>query len=118
MRMALTLSAMLFAGAAFSDDLYLACTYSDGLHTNLAFSTSGGGLTFREGPALIEDGKTDEFGGSGKISQTPGTLKVEYTVRGVQITTTIYRGSWQLVQSVVRSGVQTYRNAQCTPSEP
>jgi len=115
--MALTLSALLYAGTGFSDDLYLACTYSDGLHAELVFSSNGGGLTFRDGPMLIEEGKTDEFGGTGRVSQTPSTLKVEYTTRSLQITTTIYRGSWQLVQSVVRSGFQTYRNAQCTPSE-
>jgi len=118
MRVALTLSALLYAGAGFAEDVYLACTYNDGLHTKLAFVSNGSGLTFREGSMLIEEGKTDEFGGSGRVSQTPGILKVEYTVHGLQITTTIYRESWQLVQSVVRSGVQTYRSAQCTLSEP
>jgi DNA invertase Pin-like site-specific DNA recombinase len=42
----------------------------------------------------------------------------QYTIRGLQVSTTIYRQSWQLVQSVVRSGVQTYRNAQCALSQP
>ena len=118
MRVALILLGLLYAGAGFADDLYLACTYGDGLHTKLAFLSNGAGFTFREGSMLIEEGKTDEFGGTGKVSQTPSTLKVEYTARSVQITTTIYRESWQLVQSVVRSGVQTYRSAQCTLSEP
>ncbi|MGA8706706.1 MAG: hypothetical protein WB646_06915 [Steroidobacteraceae bacterium] len=118
MRVVLTLSALLYAGAGFADDLYLDCTYSDGLHTKLAFLSNGSGLTFREGSMLIEGGKTDEFGGSGRVSQTPSALKVEYTIRGLQITTTVYRQSWQLVQSVVRSGVQTYRNAQCALSQP
>ena len=118
MRAVLTLSALLYAGAGLADDLYLACTYSDGLRTKLAFLSSGSTLSFREGSMLIEEGKTDEFGGSGTVSQTPSTLKVEYTVRNLQITTTIYRDSWQLVQSVVRGGVQTYRNGQCVLSGP
>jgi hypothetical protein len=106
MRVLWTLSALLYVSAGFADDLYLSCTYSDGLHTKLAFLSNGSGLTFREGSMLIEDGKTDEFGGSGRVSQTPSALEVEY------------RQSWQLVQSVVRSGVQTYRNAQCALSQP
>jgi hypothetical protein len=118
MRVLWTLSALLYVSAGFADDLYLSCTYSDGLHTKLAFLSNGSGLTFREGSMLIEDGKTDEFGDSGRVSQTPSALEVEYTLRGLQITTTIYRQSWQLVQSVVRSGVQTYRNAQCALSQP
>jgi len=118
MRAVLTVLALLYGGAAFADDLYLTCRYSDGLQTRLAFVSNGSRLVFREGSMRIEEGTTDTFGGSGKVSEIPGALKVEYSIRDVQITTTIYRDSWQLLQSTVRGGVQTYRSAQCALAPP
>lgn len=118
MRALLTLTALLYGGAGYAADIYLSCTFSDGLHTKLAFLSSGNGFTFREGTMTIEEGKTDAFGGSGRVSQTPDALKVEYRLRDVQITTTVYRDSWQLLRSTVRGGTQTYRNGQCVLSPP
>lgn len=118
MRAALALAALLYGGAGFASDLYLTCAYSDGTRSTLAFVSNGGSLVFREGSMLIEEGKTDSFGGSGRVSQTPAALRVEYSIRDVRIVTTIFRDSWQLLRSTVRGGVQTYRNAQCAPVSP
>jgi hypothetical protein len=118
MRAVVTLSALLCSSAGFADDLYLKCAYSDGSQTKLAFLSNGSALVFREGSMTVEEGKTDAFGGSGRVSQMPGALKVEYSIRDVRIVTTIFRDSWQLIRSTTRGGVETYRNAQCAPTQP
>lgn len=118
MRSAFALWSLPFAAAAQASDLYLACNFSDGLRSNIAIVSSAAGRAFHEGSMSFEDGQKDRFGGLGSISETPGSWRIEYAIGSLHILTTIWTESWQLLELTNRSGAETYRSAQCAPTEP
>jgi hypothetical protein len=118
MRIAFALWSLGFAVAAPASDLYLACSFSDGLRSNIAIVTSAGVRSFHEGSMTFVEGNADAFGGLGSISETPSSFRIEYAIGSLRILTTIWSQSWQLLELTNRSGAETYRSAQCTPTEP
>jgi len=118
MRIAFALWSLLGAFAVRASDLYLACNFSDGLRSNVAIVSSSGRRAFHEGPMSFMEGDKDAFGGLGSISETAASLRVEYAIGSLQIVTTIWPQSGQLIELTNRSGAETYRSAQCAPTQP
>jgi hypothetical protein len=118
MHIALALWALPFSAAAQASDLYLACSFSDGLRSKVAIVTTPGGRSFHEGGMSFVDGQQDSFGGVGTVSETQASFRIEYAIGSLHITTTIWSESWQLIELTNRSGAETYRSAQCTPIDP
>jgi hypothetical protein len=118
MRIAFALCSLALSAAAQASDIYLACNFSDGLHSKLAIVTSAGKHSFHEGSMSFVEGEIDAFGGLGSVSETPSSFRIEYALGSLQIVTTIWSQSWQLLELTNRSGAETYRSAQCTPSAP
>jgi hypothetical protein len=106
------------SAAAHASDLYLACNFSDGLHSNVAIVTNAGKHSFHEGSMSFVEGEKDAFGGLGSVSETPTSYRIEYVIGSLQIVTTIWSQSWQLLELTNRSGAETYRSAQCSPTPP
>jgi len=118
MRIVFALWSLPLAAAAQASDLYLACNFSDGLRSNVAIVTSAGVRSFHEGSMTFAEGIADAFGGLGSISETATSYRIEYGIGSLHIVTTIWPESWQLLELTNRSGAETYRSAQCAPSEP
>jgi hypothetical protein len=118
MRIAFALWSLPFAAAAQASDVYLACNFSDGLRSNVAIVTSAGRHSFHEGSLSFVEGQKDAFGGLGSVAETPDSLRIEYAIGSLKIVTTIWVQSWQLLELTDRSGAETYRSAQCTPTQP
>jgi hypothetical protein len=118
MRIAFALWSLPFSAAAQASDVYLACNFSDGLRSNVAIVTSAGKHSFHEGSMSFVEGEKDAFGGLGSVSETPTSFRIEYAIGSLQIVTTIWSQSWQLLELTNRSGAETYRSAQCAPTEP
>jgi hypothetical protein len=118
MRIALGLWSLLYMAAAQASDLYLACNFSDGLRSKVAIVTTASGRAFHEGSMSFEEGKADAFGGLGSISETATSVRIEYSIGSLHILTTIWSESGQLLELTNRSGAETYRSAQCAPTEP
>jgi hypothetical protein len=117
MRMVFACCSLSLAATARASDLDLACTFSDGLRSNLAILTNAGKRTFHEGSMSFVEGEKDAFGGVGSVSETPASFRIEYKIGSLQIVTTIWPDSWQLLELTNRSGAETYRSAQCAPTE-
>lgn len=118
MRIAFILWSLACATAARAADVYLACNFSDGLHSNVALVGSAAKHSFREGSMSFVDGEKDAFGGLGRITETADSFRIEYVIGSLRIVTTIWSSSWQLLELTNRSGAETYRSAQCTPTGP
>ena len=118
MRIAFALWSLPFSAAAQASDVYLACNFSDGLRSNVAIVTSAGKHSFHEGSMSFVEGEKDAFGGLGKLTETATSFRIEYAIGNLQIVTTIWSQSWQLLELTNRSGAETYRSAQCVPTEP
>jgi hypothetical protein len=118
MRIASALWLLPLSGAVQASDIYLACNFSDGLRSNLAIVTSAGRHSFHEGSMSFVEGEKDPFGGLGSITETATSVRIEYAIGSLQIVTTIWSQSWQLLELTNRSGAETYRSAQCAPTEP
>ena len=115
MRIAITLWSLLWPLGAQASDLYLACNFSDGLHSSIVIVERDGKRSFHEGSMSFVEGEKDSFGGLGSISQTNDSLRIEYVIGSLTIVTSILSQSWQLLELTNRSGAETYRSAQCTP---
>ena len=117
-RIAFTLWSVSLAAAAQGSDVYLACNFSDGLRSNVAIVTSAGKHSFHEGSMSFVEGQKDAFGGLGSIEEAPDSFRIEYAIGSLKIVTTIWTQSWQLLELTNRSGAETYRSAQCAPTQP
>jgi hypothetical protein len=118
MRIGLALWSLPFMAATRASDLYLSCSFSDGLRSNVAIVTSAGVRSFHEGSMSFVEGQKDAFGGLGSISETPSSYRIEYAIGSLHILTTIWSESGQLLELTNRSGAETYRSAQCVLTEP
>ena len=118
MRAAFVLWSLPVSAAAQASDLYLTCHFSDGLQSNVAIVSSAGKHAFHEGSMSFVDGEKDAFGGLGSVLETPSSFRIEYAIGSLQIVTTIWSQSWQLLELTNRSGAETYRSAQCSPTPP
>ena len=118
MRIAFALWSLAFSALAQASDVYLACNFSDGLRSNVALVTSAGKRSFHEGSMSFVEGEKDAFGGLGSITETADSFRIEYAIGSLRIVTTLWSSSWQLLELTNRSGAETYRSAQCAPTDP
>jgi hypothetical protein len=117
MRIAFALWSLPISAAAQASDVYLDCNFSDGLRSNVAIVTSAGKHSFHEGSLSFVEGEKDAFGGLGSVTETPASFRIEYSIGSLKIVTTIWSQSWQLLELTNRSGAETYRSAQCAPTQ-
>jgi len=118
MRSAFALWLLPLSAGVPASDLYLSCSFNDGLRSKVAIVGNAGERSFHEGSMTFVDAQKDNFGGLGSVAESASSIRIEYALGSLRIVTTIWPQSWQLLELTNRSGAETYRSAQCTPTEP